>query len=230
MPAILIVDDEQDILDLLSYNLQAEGYQVMTAINGTRALAEATNRPDLIILDVMMPEMDGHEVCTRLRQRPETRDVPILFLTARAGEEDEVTALELGADDFVPKPVSIAVLLARVNALLRRNSARPDEKEQQHYPGHGLIIDRSSYSITVAGIGHRLPRKEFDLLWELARHADRIMSRQQLLDAVWGSDVYVTERTVDVHVRRVREKLGAAADAIETVKGVGYTFHARPST
>ena len=224
-PKILIVDDEEDILDLLQYNLAREGFETITAHNGEQALALAEEeRPDVIILDIMMPKMDGLETCRRLRQDAELRTTPILMLTARAEEGDHVRGLDVGADIYLAKPVSIPVLLSQTKALLR--GARRSETPPERLTVQDLEINRDRYLVFREGEREsdpiRLPRKEFELLYFLASQPGKVFSRQDLLDAVWGPEVYVVDRTVDVHVRKIREKLGN--DYIETVKGVGYKF------
>jgi len=216
---ILIVDDEIDLLDLLQYNLEQEGYGVITATNGADALDIARRAaPDLIVLDVMMPGMDGIEVCRRIRKDAAIRATPVIMLTARTEDDDYVRGLDVGADIYLGKPISIPVLISQVKALFRRSDqseARPDVLAV-----HGLEIDRGRY-LVVGGAGEiRLPRKEFELLHYLASSPGKVFSRQDLLDAVWGHDVFVVDRTIDVHVRKIREKLGT--DLIETVTGVGY--------
>lgn len=222
---ILIVDDEDDILDLLRYNLEREGYDTALARDGAEALKVAdAERPDLLILDVMMPRMDGVEVCRRIRRNAFLRNTPILMLTARTEEEDQVKALDVGADIYLSKPVSVPVLLSQLRALLR--GAQRHETPPDLLQVHNLEIDRDRYVVYqkegVESVEHRLPRKEFELLYFMASHPGKVFSRQELLDQVWGRDVFVVDRTVDVHVRKVREKLGS--DYIETVKGVGYRF------
>jgi two-component system alkaline phosphatase synthesis response regulator PhoP len=216
---ILIVDDEVDLVDLLKYNLEQEGYSVVTATNGADALDIARRAaPDLIVLDVMMPGMDGIEVCRRIRKDAAIRTTPVIMLTARTEDEDYVRGLDVGADIYLGKPISLPVLISQVKALFRRSDqsdSRPDVLAV-----HGLEIDRDRY-LVVRGAGDiRLPRKEFELLHYLASSPGKVFSRQDLLDAVWGHDVFVVDRTVDVHVRKIREKLGT--DLIETVTGVGY--------
>ncbi|MEL6612546.1 MAG: response regulator transcription factor [Bacteroidota bacterium] len=222
---ILLVDDEQDLLDLVSYNLEKEGYEVVTARDGETALEHAeTHDPDLVVLDVMMPNMTGIEVCRRLRENAKLRLTPILMLTARGEESDEIKGLEAGADDYLAKPISPRLLLSRIRALLRRGE-REETASTTQLRVHDLHIDRSRYVVTRhEGLDgeetFRMPRKEFELLYVLAAHPGRVFSREELLDGVWGPNVYVVDRTVDVHVRKVREKIGS--DYIETVKGVGY--------
>ena len=225
---ILIVDDEQDIRDLIAYNLTKEGFSVETAANGKEALEKLAQAPaDLIILDIMMPEMDGFEACRAIRANPKTANIPVLFLTARAGEVDQIVSLELGADDYVQKPVSPRVLVARVKSLIRRfdRSAHASETPQnEKITSDGVTIDKMSYKVFVDDKETFFPRKEFELLYFLASHPGRIYKREALLDHVWGRDTFVVERTVDVHIFKVREKLGNYGKRIETVKGVGYRY------
>ena len=225
---ILITDDEQDIRDLIAYNLTRDGFAVELAANGKEALATMEKTPvSLIILDIMMPEMDGFETCRAIRANPKTSTIPILFLTARSAEVDQIVSLELGADDYVQKPVSPRVLVARVKSLLRR-SDRAEQTQPKSPPevidSAGVTIDRSSYKIFVDDKEVFFPRKEFELLSFLASHPGRIYKREVLLDEVWGRDTFVVERTVDVHIFKVREKLGKYGKRIETMKGVGYRY------
>lgn len=225
---VLIVDDEQDIRDLLAYNLTKEGFAVEMAANGKEALAKLDQTTvDLVVLDIMMPEMDGFETCRAIRGNTKTANLPVLFLTARAGEVDQIVSLELGADDYVQKPVSPRILIARVKSVLRRferTEKLPKEAIQEKIVSPGLEIDRSSYKVFVDKKEIFFPRKEFELLHFLAAHPGRIFKREALLDEVWGHDAYVVERTVDVHIFKVREKLGNYGKRIETVKGVGYRY------
>ncbi len=223
-PTILIVDDEEDILDLLAYNLEREGFLTLVAKDGQKAIniAESTS-PDLIILDVMMPNVDGLEACVLLREHPVLEHVPILMLTARTDEEDHVLGLDAGADIYLTKPISLPVLISQVRAALR-GSGRIDT-ETRTIRVHDLVIDRERYIVRKAGEEEqcfRLPRKEFELLFFLASRPGVVYSRQDLLDYVWGTDVFVVDRTIDVHIRKIREKIGGRY--IETVKGVGYRF------
>ena len=224
-PTLLVVDDEPDLVDLLTYNFEREGYTVLTARDGLRALEIAiATPPDLVVLDVMMPGLDGLAVARRLREHAALRHVPILMLTALEGPDDQIRGLDVGADAYLSKGVPIPVLLSQVRALLR-GVGRTDDA-----PGtlrvHDLEINRERYLVFRDDGGERvslrLPRKEFELLHFLASHPGKVFSRQDVLDRVWGRDVYVVDRTVDVHVRKIREKLGD--DYIETVKGVGYRF------
>ncbi len=220
---MLVVDDEEPILELLKYNLEKEGYQVETALNGVRALEKAkVFHPDLVLLDIMMPEMDGVETCRRLREMPEVHDTFVIFLTARSEEYSEVAAFDVGADDYITKPIKPRALLSRINAVFRRDQKLNQPSGWIEF--EGLKIDRTSYTITVNGKEISLPKKEFELLYFLAKNPNKVLTRDELLQHVWGVDVYVVARTVDVHIRKVREKIGD--DYIATVKGVGYKFNA----
>ncbi|MFQ5568765.1 MAG: response regulator transcription factor [Rhodothermales bacterium] len=225
IPKILVVDDEDDILDLLQYNLEREGFETVLARDGVEALDKAGREtPDLIILDIMMPRMDGLEVCRHLRQDARLRTIPILMLTALSGEDHHMQGLDVGADSYLPKSSAVGVILSQAKALLRgmhRHEQPPDSLRVRD-----LHIDRDRYLVFKLEQGERIelrfPRKEFELLHFLASHPGRVFSRQDLLDQVWGTDVYVVDRTVDVHVRKIREKLGS--EYVETIKGVGYKF------
>lgn len=222
---ILVVDDEKDILDLLTYNLEKEGYIVVTARNGTAALTAATERhPDLCVLDVMMPGMDGWEVCKSLRRDPATASIPVIFLTARDSEFDEVLGLELGADDYLTKPVRMRTLVARVKKALSRRSSGVEETKPAVLDLGVFRIHAANYTVEIGGKDVAFPKKEFEVLLFLVRHPDRVITRETLLNEIWGRNVFVVDRTVDVHIRKIREKLGKHADLIETVKGVGYRF------
>lgn len=225
---ILVVDDEQDIVDLISYNLSKEGYEVATANNGTDAVEVAQRlRPDLVILDIMMPGMDGFEVCRALRQDSSLQSMAIVFLTAKAGEIDQILGLELGADDYIQKPISPRVLLARVKTILRRGSerVRTETVAAPEVLRVGTIeVNRQNYTVKIDGKETFFPKKEFELLAFLASNRGKVFSRETLLRRIWGESVYVIDRTVDVHVSKVREKLGKYGNRIETVKGVGYRF------
>lgn len=222
---ILVVDDEKDILDLLTYNLEKEGYAVVTARNGSSALAAAQERrPDLCILDVMMPGMDGWEVCKALRREPATASVPVIFLTARDSEIDEVLGLELGADDYLTKPVRMRTLVARVKKALSRRPGGTEDAAPAVLDLGVFRIQAANYTVEVGGREVPFPKKEFEVLLFLVRHPDRVITRETLLNEIWGRNVFVVDRTVDVHIRKIREKLGKHADLIETVKGVGYRF------
>ena len=226
---ILIVDDEKDIRDMLAYNLSKEGFAVLTAQDGNEAIKKlADHKVSLVVLDIMMPGLDGFEVCKRIRATKAWSNLSVLFLTARSSEVDEIVGLELGADDYIQKPVSPRVLVARVKSILRRsNSATPnvsDELIAEKVIIDNLEIDRSSYRVKLAGKEMFFPRKEFELLFFLVSNPGRVFSRDALLNKIWGDGAYVVERTVDVHIFKVREKLGKLGERIETVKGVGYRF------
>jgi two-component system alkaline phosphatase synthesis response regulator PhoP len=218
---VLIVDDEPDILDLLDYNLSKEGYRVKTASNGKKAVDLAGKfLPDLILLDIMMPHQDGVETCRQIRENPDLYNTFIVFLTARSEEYSEVAAFDTGADDYITKPIKPRALISRIGAMFRRE-AKKGQKSAKINAGN-LIIDRTSYTVTVNDEPITLPKKEFELLYYLVQNPDKVHSRDDLLQNIWGSDVYVLARTVDVHIRKVREKIGS--DYIITVKGVGYKF------
>lgn len=222
-PLILLVDDEDDILDLLQYNLKKEQFDTITARDGAEAVdAAVEHTPDIIVLDIMMPRMDGLEACKRIREHATLRTVPVLMLTARSEEGDHVVGLDTGADIYLTKPISLPVLISQVKALLRGSSRYDTPPDLLRILN--LEIDRDRYVVRRAGEsdGIRLARKEFDLLYFFASRPGKVFSRQDLLDRVWGRDVYVVDRTVDVHVRKIREKIGE--EYIETIKGVGYRF------
>ncbi len=222
---ILVVDDEKDIVELIRYNLVKEGYDVVTAYNGREALEKVAGNTDLILLDVMMPLLDGFETCRRIKANAQTASVPVVFLTARLGEADEVVGLELGADDYIQKPISPRKLVARVKAVLRRAEQPADDKDVPPIIRIGrLEINRSTYTVRNGNKEIFFPKKEFEVLALLAANAGRVFSRGMLLNNIWGTEVVVIDRTVDVHIRKIREKLGDDADAIETIKGVGYRF------
>ncbi len=217
---ILIADDEPDILEIIQYNLSREGYQVMTARDGDDALMKAkTFQPDLIILDIMMPYKNGVEVCEILRKQPAFKETLIIFLTALNDEGSQVKGLETGADDYISKPVSPKVLISRVNALFRRTHKESDDKQIRI---DGLEIDPIKYEVKIDKRDVVLAKKEFELLYLLASKPGRVFLRNEILNQVWGNDVIVGDRTIDVHIRKVRQKLGL--DCITTVKGVGYKF------
>jgi two-component system, OmpR family, phosphate regulon response regulator PhoB len=223
-PHILVVEDEDSLATLLQYNLQKEGYDIALAGDGEEALLLVDERlPDLIVLDWMLPKVSGIEVCRRLRQRNETRNVPIIMLTARGEESDRVRGLDTGADDYLVKPFSMTELTARIRAVLRR--IRPGLAEDRVRRGD-LLIDRVAHRVKRAGQEIHLGPTEFRLLDYLMQHPGRVFSREQLLDAVWGSDVYVEARTVDVHIGRLRKALGVSEtdDPIRTVRSAGYSL------
>lgn len=222
---ILVVDDERDIVELLRYNLRSEGYDVLVARNGKEGLEKAAAVPDLVILDVMMPVLDGFETCKSLKSNPRTAGIPVIFLTASSSEVDEVLGLELGAVDYIQKPISPRTLVARVKAALRRSSPGGDgHTEAPEIIAGRMRINRATYTVVIGKNEVFFPRKEFEILALLAANPGRVYSRDMLLAAIWGTDVVVIERTVDVHIRKIREKLGGDAATIETIKGVGYRY------
>jgi two-component system phosphate regulon response regulator PhoB len=221
--SILIVEDDADILRLLTYNLRGAGYEVATCTEGYEALTQAKQRlPDLVLLDLMLPGLDGFEVCKELKRSPETRNIPVIMLTARGEEVDRIVGLELGADDYVVKPFSPRELMLRVRAVLRRSTSEPmAESVWQH---EGLRIDFEAHKATVDGEEIMLTATEFKLLVELIRNRGKVQTRDHLLDKVWGYQFEGYARTVDTHVRRLRQKLGGYSHWVETVRGVGYRF------
>jgi two-component system alkaline phosphatase synthesis response regulator PhoP len=221
---ILLVDDEPDIVEFLKYNLIQEGFDVITAFDGLKALELLPEKPDLIILDIMMPKLDGYEVCKQVRLKHGFEKTPIIFLTAKSGEVNEILGLELGANDYIQKPISPKKLIARVKANLRNLNILEDKKMPPIVKIGPLKIDREKYVVYVGQTEKIFPRKEFEVLYYLANNAGRVVSREKLLQDVWGNDVYVVDRTVDVHIRKIREKLEKYSELIETVKGVGYRF------
>lgn len=216
---ILLIDDEQDILEFLSYNLEKEGYEVYTAANGNEGIKKATEIiPDLILLDVMMPEKDGIETCQDLRKIKELQKTLIVFLSARSEEFSQLAGYQAGANDYIVKIIKPKVLISKVNALLRLTS-QVAEMDKNITVGD-LVIDKDNFRVSKAGQQFLLPKKEFDLLYLLASNTDKVFKREEILEKVWGNDVIVGERTIDVHIRRLREKLGMAT--IQTLKGIGY--------
>lgn len=219
---ILLVDDEPDILEIVGYNLTTEGYQVSTAKNGAEGVSKAKKElPHLIILDVMMPEMDGIEACEQIRKIPELENTIIAFLTARGEDYSQVAGFDAGADDYITKPIKPKVLVSKVKALLRR--LKEGDKYQADINNVGdIVINRDEYKIVQRGNEIILPRKEFELLALLASRPGKVFKREEILDKVWGNEVIVGGRTIDVHIRKLREKIGD--DHFKTVKGVGYKF------
>jgi len=221
---ILIVDDEPDILELIEYNLKKEGYQVFLARNGQEAVAEAKRSlPDLIVLDIMMPKMDGIEACRIMRTMPEFKNTFMVFLTARSEEYSEIAGFNVGADDYIAKPIKPRALVSRINAILRRNAPAEDVTENKLEIGD-LVIDREAYLVFQRGNKVVLAKKEFELLYLLASKPGKVYTREVILKNIWEDSVVVTNRTIDVHIRKLREKLGD--DCVATVKGVGYKFEA----
>lgn len=221
---ILIVDDELDILNILSYTLEKQGFEVTTANSGSAAITALKNLiPDLIILDVMMPGMDGIEVCQQIRQNSLFDNTIITFLTARGEDFSQIAGLDSGADDYITKPIKPVLLVSRVNALLRRKHSLNETQSSSEVIVFGnLTIDRQKYEVSIEGEIQHLPKKEFELLFLLASKPNFVFERDYILSSIWGTDIVVGDRTIDVHVRKLREKIGA--DYIKTVKGIGYKF------
>jgi two-component system alkaline phosphatase synthesis response regulator PhoP len=219
---VLVVDDEADIVELLSYNLEKEGYKVATAPDGKKAIEVAREfLPELVILDIMMPHMDGIEVGRTLRSMSEMKNIYILYLTARSEEYSEIAAFEVGADDYLTKPIKPRALMSRINAFFRREAQKTDTTDNLEVAG--LNINRQNYTVTKPdGSNIVLPKKEFELLFFLAQYPNKVFSRDEILQKIWGVDIFVVERTIDVHIRKVREKVGE--NYIKTLKGVGYMF------
>ena len=221
---ILLVDDEEYILDFVGYNLRKEGFTVMTSLNGREALQIAKKEiPHLVLLDLMMPEMDGIETCQELKRYPELKDTIIVFFTARSEDFTQILGLDAGADDYITKPIKPSVLVSKVNSLLRRIPVI--EEESMVFQAGDIIIDREKYMVIIDGKEIQLARKEFELLSILATKPGRVFTREEILNRVWDDDVVVGERTIDVHIRKIREKTGT--DHIKTIKGVGYKFDSR---
>ena len=218
---ILLVDDEPDILEIVGYNLSLEGYQIVTAVNGKDAIVKAKKElPDLIIMDVMMPEMDGMEACENIRKIPELSNVLITFLTARSEDYSQVAGFDAGADDYITKPIKPKLLVSKVKALLRR--LKDKEVNNETLNVGGIEINREEYKIVKDNIEIALPRKEFELFYLLASKPGKVFKRDEILDKVWGNEVVVGGRTIDVHIRKLREKIGE--ELFKTIKGVGYKF------
>jgi two-component system alkaline phosphatase synthesis response regulator PhoP len=219
MHTIVIIDDEDDIRDILSYNLIKEGFRVFTAENGIKGIEVCKSEsPDLIILDVMMPGMDGVEVCEAIRSTPGLENVLICFLTARNEDYSQIAGLDAGADDYISKPIKPRVLISRINALLRRK----ENVSAKSTPQADLVINREKYTVYKNGEPVHLPKKEFELLALLASRPEIVFERDTILEKVWGTDIIVGDRTIDVHIRKLREKIGD--EYIQTVKGIGYKF------
>jgi len=221
--SILLVEDDEDILQLLAFNFESAGFEVQTAADGTGGLAKTRrHKPDLVVLDLMLPGMNGFDVCKEIKRDPETMDIPVIMLTARSEEVDRIVGLELGADDYVVKPFSFRELLLRVRAVLRRSQGTAPERTRLERDG--LEVDLDAHRVLVHGQESPLTATEFKLLAELIRTAGRVRTRDQLLASVWGYEFEGYARTVDTHIRRLRQKLGEPARLIETVRGVGYRF------
>lgn len=222
---ILLVDDELDVLEFLSYNLRKEGFAVTTASNGREAIEKAlTDQPHLMVLDVMMPEMDGITTCEEIKKIPLLRNTLIVFLTARGEDYSQISGFDAGADDYVTKPIKPKLLISRLKALLRRIAEQPAQVTGSLVEVAGFVIDSERYIVLKNGKELILPKKEFELLRLLASKPSRVFTRDEIFAQIWGNNVIVGDRTIDVHIRKIREKIGL--DVIRTVKGVGYTFEA----
>jgi two-component system, OmpR family, alkaline phosphatase synthesis response regulator PhoP len=220
---ILLVDDEPDILEFMEYNLRKENYEVIKANNGKEAISKAKKEhPDLIILDIMMPEMDGIETCRHLREMPDFKNTLIAFLTARNEDYSQIAGFDTGADDYITKPIKPRVLVSRINALFRRYDENKKADKNSILKVGDLQIDREQYLVYKNGKSFALPRKEFELLALLASKPGKVFTRDEILERVWGNDIIVGDRTIDVHIRKLREKLGD--ETLKTVKGIGYKF------
>jgi two-component system, OmpR family, alkaline phosphatase synthesis response regulator PhoP len=225
MKKILLVDDEVDILEFLKYNLEQDNFEVLVSSNGKDALKKISQNPDLIVLDIMMPEMDGFQLYQQIKANKEYQDIPIIFLTAKSGETDEIKGLDLGASDYIQKPISPKKLIARIKSNLRKSDqTEKKSKEYKNLKIGALEIDVEKFEVKVDSKKKFFPRKEFQLLYFLAQNPGKVINRETLLKEIWGNDVYVIDRTIDVHIRKIREKLGKHSELIETIKGVGYRF------
>ncbi|HET9870315.1 MAG TPA: response regulator [bacterium] len=223
MKQIFVVEDEKDLSDLLTYNLEKDGYRVLSEMDGESAMRKIPDKmPDLVLLDLMLPKADGLTVCKTLKGNPKTAHIPVVMLTAKGEESDKIVGLELGADDYITKPFSVKELLARIRAVLRRFDKAQEGEPLQKFKD--LVLNRQKHEVTLKTQGLDLTAKEFELLDYFLTHAGRVLSRDVLLNNVWGYDYFGTTRTVDVHVRRLREKLGTYQKYIQTVKGYGYLF------
>jgi DNA-binding response OmpR family regulator len=222
-PTLLVVEDDPDIVELLRYNLEREGYRVLVAADGERGLGDAVrHQPDLVVLDLMLPGLDGLEVCRRLRAQDGTRSIPVLMLTAKGEEADIVLGLELGADDYLTKPFSPRELLARVRALLRRVQRSEGDPGKTRVERHGVVLDTTRHEVLSQGVAVPLTRAEFRLLWTLVQRPGRVYSRDELVNEITAGEAYIVDRNVDVHVSAIRKKLGPAGKMIATVRGIGY--------
>jgi phosphate regulon transcriptional regulator PhoB len=225
MTKILIIEDEKDIVEALEYNLKREGFETSKSYDGYNGLRIAKEKsPDLILLDLMLPGVSGLEICKQLKRYPRSSEIPIIMLTAKSEETDKVLGLELGADDYITKPFSMRELLARIKTVLKRSGGTPAESVKPQIKISELEIDEDKHLVKVAGKSVELTAKEFALLLYLARNKERVFSREKLLDAIWQVEADIETRTVDVHIRRLREKLGKAGRHIHTLRGVGYKF------
>ncbi|MFA5887062.1 MAG: response regulator [Patescibacteria group bacterium] len=227
MPDVLIIDDERDIAESIEYNLEKEGFSVSKAFDGNTGLKMAKDKkPSILLLDLMLPGISGLDVCRILKNDPKTASLPIIMLTAKSSEVDKIVGLELGADDYITKPFSMRELIARIKTILKRYGVKTDKIQPVNIKIQELEIDTERHEVKVGNRIVELTAKEFALLLYLAENKDKVYSREKLLDTVWGVEVAIETRTVDVHVRRLREKLGKAGKYIQTLRGVGYKFHA----
>jgi two-component system, OmpR family, alkaline phosphatase synthesis response regulator PhoP len=223
MYKILLADDEPDIVEIIKYNLEKENYEVLVAYDGEEALQKVSQLPNMIILDIMMPKMDGFRVCEEIRNSSTYSNIPIIFLTAKSSESDEIKGLQLGANDFIQKPVSPQKLLARVRSNINSAGLNTNANDERNIISLGkIVIDKSKYVVVIDSNEMNFPRKEFETLSFLADHPNKVFNRDEILREIWGDNVFVVDRTVDVHIRKIRQKLGSYSNMIETVKGVGY--------
>jgi len=221
---VLIIEDEPSLQEILTYNLESRGYQVLVFDDGTAGLAGVRKHvPDIVLLDIMLPGMDGFEVCRHIRSDPLIKHLPVLMMTARGEEIDQLVGFQMGADDYVTKPFKMRILLERIKSLLRRTEGSTDD-ESGRLSSDGIVLDRIQFKVTVGGEDIALTPTEFDLLWHLMKHPGRVFNRADLMNAIMGDDTIVLERTIDVHIRALRKKLGDCGDFIETVRGIGYRY------
>jgi two-component system phosphate regulon response regulator PhoB len=221
---VLIIEDEPSLQEILTYNLESRGYQVLVFDDGTEGLEGVRKHvPDIVLLDIMLPGMDGFEVCRHIRSDPLIKHLPVLMMTARGEEIDQLVGFQMGADDYVTKPFKMRILLERIKSLLRRTEGSTDD-ESGRLSSDGIVLDRIQFKVTVGDADIAFTPTEFDLLWHLMKHPGRVFNRADLMNAIMGDDTIVLERTIDVHIRALRKKLGACGDFIETVRGIGYRY------
>lgn len=222
--SVLIIEDEPSLQEILTYNLESRGYQVLVFDDGTAGLEGVRKHvPDIVLLDIMLPGMDGFEVCRHIRSDPIIKHLPVLMMTARGEEIDQLVGFQMGADDYVTKPFKMRILLERIKSLLRRSEGSTND-ESGRLSSDGIVLDRIQFKVTVGGEAIALTPTEFDLLWHLMKHPGRVFNRADLMNAIMGDDAIVLERTIDVHIRALRKKLGDCGDFIETVRGIGYRY------
>jgi two-component system phosphate regulon response regulator PhoB len=221
---VLIIEDEPSLQEILTYNLESRGYQVIVFDDGTEGLEGVRKHvPDIVLLDIMLPGMDGFEVCRHIRSDPLIKHLPVLMMTARGEEIDQLVGFQMGADDYVTKPFKMRILLERIKSLLRRTEGSTDD-ESGRLSSDGIVLDRIQFKVTVGDADIAFTPTEFDLLWHLMKHPGRVFNRADLMNAIMGDDTIVLERTIDVHIRALRKKLGDCGDFIETVRGIGYRY------